>query len=312
MSEDIELSDEQRSLLDAIRKEDKPDGNVGRSGHTSTSVNKIQRTFGNTERSNSGSPGMSRSPETGETRPDGRPEADETTLGTIQRSSEGSRPSISQSFNSPESNRTTSERLQGDQTSVGNAQSNALQADEEERRKILARQRQERFRAKQNQAQNAGVTVTPPVTQNVTHESNAGNGIQFSLKKLLPGNAKADESNAKKDKPKEEIKLLTSKEADEYLEALTYIYKNGSGILDDIIQIVVKGHDEVTIWQLDEDEAEELARMHLSKAKVSKEAAASARKLIDLYSKTYFIMLLGPRAIATVRHVKEHGGLSFK
>jgi hypothetical protein len=107
-------------------------------------------------------------------------------------------------------------------------------------------------------------------------------------------------------------RLFTQSEAEDELARLTEIYFRGSGLLDDILEIIVKDHEPVQIWQLGTDEAEQLAFMHLERAKRDKEAARSARKLLEIYDRLYLWMIVIPRVQATGRHVKEHKGLSFK
>lgn len=110
----------------------------------------------------------------------------------------------------------------------------------------------------------------------------------------------------------EPAKLFSKDEIEIEYEKMFDIYFRGSGLLDDVLEICVKGHEPVQIWQLDEDEAETLAKMHLSRATHDKRAAASARQLLALYDRLYLWLLVGPRAKATYTHVREHGGLSFK
>jgi hypothetical protein len=300
----IILDKKQLALLEEIRKE--KDVNTGRSqGYTGIAVDKIQRAHGDAQEPDRRDTGRTGSVEAGT---QGNTSNERVVFGPIERGG----PTLPTHINTLENDSPDGNGYQEAQDTSVTRDSN----DDKERRQVLNRQRQERYRDKQKQAQNSAVTVTNGVTPNGNDEK-----IRFSLKETLqklplPSNVTHNDSNAgnakddKKSKP--EIKLITSKEADEFLEPLTYIYLNGSGLLDDILQVIVKGHEEVTIWQLDEDEAEQLAKMHLSKAKVSKEASASARKLIELYDKTYFIMLLGPRAFQTGKHVVSHGGLSFK
>jgi hypothetical protein len=305
MSEDddaIILNTKQIALLEEIRK-DTEHANIRRSeGHTGTTVNKVSGTFGYAKDTDRRSEGREGSTETG---PQGNTTDERAVFGLDERG----RPSIIKDINPSESASAIGNGYQETETTSITRDSN----EDEERRKVLNRQRQERYRDKQKQAQNGAVTVSNDVTQARNDDT-----VRFSLKETLakiplPGTVTHNDSNAKDDKKaKQETKLISAREAEEFLEPLTYIYLNGSGLLDDILQVIVKGHEEVTIWQLDEDEAEQLAKMHLSKAKVSREASASARKLIELYDKTYFIMLLGPRAIQSGKHIVSHGGLSFK
>ncbi len=108
------------------------------------------------------------------------------------------------------------------------------------------------------------------------------------------------------------VKLFSQKEAEEELERLTEVYWRGSGLLDDCLEIIVKDHEEVQIWQLDQEEAATLAAMHLERAKTNEESARSARKLLEIYDRFYIYLLVGPRLKATYSHVKAHKGLSFK
>ena len=110
----------------------------------------------------------------------------------------------------------------------------------------------------------------------------------------------------------EPAKLFTKDEIELQYDKMFDIYFRGSGLLDDILEICVKGHEPVQIWQLDEEEAETLAKMHLSRATHDKRAAASARQLLALYDRLYLWLLVGPRAKMTYTHVREHGGLSFR
>ena len=109
-----------------------------------------------------------------------------------------------------------------------------------------------------------------------------------------------------------EAKLFTEKEAKQEHDRLIEIYYRGSSLLDDILEIIVKDHEPVQIWQLDEDEATILAELHLERATKSVESARSARQLLALYDRLYFWILCGPRIKATGTHIKLHGGLSFK
>lgn len=111
---------------------------------------------------------------------------------------------------------------------------------------------------------------------------------------------------------KEPAKLFTKQEVELEMERMVEIYFHGSGILDDILEIIVKGHEEVQIWQLERSEAEMLAKMHLSRAQVDKASAASARQMLAMYDRLYVWMLAIPRAKATFTHVKDNGGLSFR
>lgn len=114
------------------------------------------------------------------------------------------------------------------------------------------------------------------------------------------------------DKSKTSDRLFTQEEAEEAYDRLYAVYYQGSGIIDDILEIVVKDHEPVTIWQVSPEECDNLVSMHLSRATVDKEAARSARQLLAMYDRLYRYMIAGPRVKATYTHIKEHGGLSFR
>jgi hypothetical protein len=113
-------------------------------------------------------------------------------------------------------------------------------------------------------------------------------------------------------KQQEPVKLFSKVEAEAEFEKIYDVYFYGSGLLDDILEICVKDHEPVQIWQLEPDEAKTLATMHLQRATYDKKAAASARQLIALYDRLYFWILAGPRCKATYTYVKIHGGFSFR
>lgn len=168
--------------------------------------------------------------------------------------------------------------------------------EEEERKKELHRQRQQRYIDRQKAKNEDNLSFFPSESRQKTPDGKAH--IQFK------NPLKRDEA--------EPVKLFTQKEVDEKKDKLLYVYLHGSGLLDDILEIIVKGHEKVEIWQLDDAEAAMLADMHLDRAKTDQAAARSARTLIALYDRIYYFMLFGPRMIATGQHINRHGGLSFK
>ena len=110
----------------------------------------------------------------------------------------------------------------------------------------------------------------------------------------------------------EKSKLFTKQEAEDEKERLTEIYFRGSGLLDDVLEIVTKDHEPVQIWQLSEDEADTLASMHLVQAQRDKAAARSARKLLEIYDRIYVYMVVLPRVKASYGYIKEHRGFSWR
>jgi hypothetical protein len=115
-----------------------------------------------------------------------------------------------------------------------------------------------------------------------------------------------------KEASKEPVKLFTDKEVKLEHDRLVDVYFRGSSLLDDMLEIVVKDHEPVEIWQLDETEAEMLAELHLSRAQVNEQSARSARQLLAIYDRLYMYLLIGPRMVQTSKHIQEHKGLSFK
>src|SRR6201986_178887 len=113
------------------------------------------------------------------------------------------------------------------------------------------------------------------------------------------------------DKKKEKAKLFTAKEVDDNLERMTEIYYRLSGIAGDILVSFTRGHEDVEIWQLSEEESETLAMIHLESAKGDEKAAASARQLLSMYSRAYMYLLIFPRIKGSVQHVRKNG-ISFK
>lgn len=182
----------------------------------------------------------------------------------------------------------------------------------------MHRQRQRRYQDRQKAAQDGQIPATmleselessasrSPVLGNVTPLAGSpADTPRFALK--IPFLEKRQDDG----KP-EKVKLFSKEEVKADLEKLTEVYRRGSGLLDDILEIIVKDHEPVQIWQLDEEEAETLAGMHLEQARFDEGAARSARKLLSMYDRLYRYIIAGPRMKATVSHVKEHGGFSFR
>lgn len=299
------MDKEQQELLESIRNSDNGDrekrnGARLSEGHTSLAIDQISGTHSSDERY----AGRSEDVERG---------TNEFNQGSTSGEragngySEGRGPSLTENEHPSESDDRDDQRYEEYLSTPlplpeNEHKSNAL------RKKQLNADRQKRFRDRQqentplNQAQNRGVSVTSSITQE-EHP-------KFSIKNILSaGTTKSNDHNAK---VKEEVKLLTKTEVDALLENMVFIYMNGSGLLDNILEIIVKDHEAVSIWQLDEQEATMLARMHLERGRVDKQAAQSARVLLQLYDKIWLIMLAAPRVMGTVKHVSSHEGVSFK
>lgn len=110
------------------------------------------------------------------------------------------------------------------------------------------------------------------------------------------------------------VQLLSEKESqdDEQLEHLMAVYMFLWSLPDYALEIFVKDHEEVQIWQLATAEAEELANAKLRLAKTDRDAAREVRSLLSMYDRMLNYTLSLPRMIATGRHIKEHEGFSFK
>lgn len=173
----------------------------------------------------------------------------------------------------------------------------ALSAEEElERKKELNRQRVARFREKQRAEKQKPEFSSLENDTNVTSGNAKGNGFSFLPRKNVA----------------EPVKLITKTEAEEYKQNLIYVYQQGSKLLDNIVEIVTVGHEEVQIWALDEDEAAFFAEAHLAKAQKDKAAAQAARALLKLYDKLVVLQYVCSRGHKTYVHIKVSGGLSFK
>lgn len=219
-------------------------------------------------------------------RDQGGTQGNESTAGASEGRSEGIRSTNGAGEYASEGAYSGSGRTQGHLSIVESPQEKA------DRERELTRQRVQRFRDRKREeleAQNA--TLRNPVTD----------GPQFNLK--LPFMKRTGQINDK---------LFSDKEADAELERMKDIYFRGSGLLDDVLEIIVKDHESVQIWQLSEEEAETLAGMHLERAKKDKAAARSARKLLEIYDRLYFWMIVAPRVKATGSHIARHKGLGFR
>jgi hypothetical protein len=241
-----------------------------------------------------------------------REEGMDSSQGADGRSNQGIRSSNTATFTAIEGSY-PSDRSAG----TGQLISELTEEQEAERQRELARQRKQRQRdrEKAEKSQDADAYLSSYSdrdrymrdAEDVTHGVTDGmNTSRFTLKNPLKNPLKILTEQPEK------VKLFTNKEAEEEQERLSFIYSKGSGLLDDILEIVVAGHQEVQIWQLDDGESNMLATMHLEKAKKEQSAARSARTLLSIYDRLFTIMLLGPRCVRTRQYVKEQGGFSFK
>ena len=105
---------------------------------------------------------------------------------------------------------------------------------------------------------------------------------------------------------------MTDKDVDEHKEHLIEVYLFLSSLPDSLLEIVVKDHELVSIWQMTTEEAETFASIRLEQAKKDPKVAREIRTLIDIYEKMYFYMYLYPRLLATGRFISDHRGFSFK
>jgi hypothetical protein len=179
-----------------------------------------------------------------------------------------------------------------------------------EKEREQARQRKQRQRDKEkleasqgNLSSNRDSDRDFPVTPNFAGSHNDVTQSRFHLRNpiKLPGG-----------KPPEPVKLLTKTEAEDFRDALIDLFCKGSSLLDDVLEIIVKGHEPVQIWEMDKDDAAIFVDAHLKRAQKEQDAARTARVLLRIYDKFHTFNYLFTRSKATVTHVKDHGGLSFR
>lgn len=182
---------------------------------------------------------------------------------------------------------------------------------ERERERELNRQRQQRYRDRHRNEGNFATTheafpfPSPPLPErsggapNVTRNADITQAAGVTFKSFQKELA-------------EPVKLLTIKEAEDAKERLVFLFVQGSSLLDDVLEIIVKDHEPTKIWELDEDEANMLAELQLEKAKKDKAAARTVRLLLRIYERLYWIMLVKPRLIASTQHVMKHKGFGFR
>lgn len=122
-----------------------------------------------------------------------------------------------------------------------------------------------------------------------------------------PGSGQEKKAPATTPVKKEEVKPYTDKDADSKLEDLKDIYISVSKGLDFAIQALTKGHEYEQIWELEDFEAEKLAKYQLKRAKKSKKAAAVTNAILDQYENIMIAGMVGPKTIRTFQRLKEQG-----
>ncbi len=287
-----------KKKLEALRgKDGRITGTSGNNGLDQTAIGGIRATQGGVE----GTYGIDAS----------RNEGMENGAGIDGGSSQGIRPLDSAGVNA-------AARAGGSYDQVGTSELTSAAAldplAEEERRKELHRQRQARYAARKK----AQVEQAMSMDQGQSGQSSIDGFTDPGQAHILPFPDQQPRFTLKNPFKKETdqppappVKLFTAKEMDEEKERLAFVYLHGSGLLDNVLEIVVKGHEKVTIWQFSEGEAAILAEMHLERARRDQNAARSARLLLALYDRIFLITLLGPRVVATGQHVIQRG-VSFK
>lgn len=177
--------------------------------------------------------------------------------------------------------------------------------DEQERllrQRELNRQRKARYderqRAEKAQNEQESLPLPPPA---LPPGGNADSNARFQFKNPFQGGPDLTD-----------VKLLTKAEAEDAQEKLEYLFIQGSSILDDILEIIVKDHEAVQIWKMDEEEAAMFATMQLEHSKKDKQAARVTHALLRVYERLAWFMYAGPRLKATYSHAQEHGGFSFR
>jgi hypothetical protein len=195
-------------------------------------------------------------------------------------------------------------------------------AAEEDRKKELQRARQRRYEERkkqkeaeqQEQAQFSDVSELENASTRHSHSQVAPDG-GAKKKAIFTDTTKKADVEVKSKQPKKDysdVKLLTNADAVEKREKLIDLYIRGSSFIDKALQIIVKGHEEVHIWELSEFEAGMLVDLQLEKAKKDKAAAALVNQLVDIHERLFIFSLASGRVVATGVHVASKGGLGFR
>ena len=108
------------------------------------------------------------------------------------------------------------------------------------------------------------------------------------------------------------VKLLTDSEFDDHRTHLITVYMFLTSLPDDLLEIVVKDHEPVQIWEMDEETATDFVESLLEDAKTDKDAARQVRSLNTIYKKMRYYIYAVPRLIATGRYISEHKGFSLR
>jgi hypothetical protein len=179
-----------------------------------------------------------------------------------------------------------------------------------DRQRELAKERKRRYRAREKAKLTGSVENFTPFTQAHSGVASRSDETQseptsqprFTLRAPFRDRGKGTRTR----------RVYSQKEVDEKLPRLTEVYQRGSSLIDDMLEIVVRGHEPVSIWRLDDDEAETMALIHLTRAMHDAAAAQSADRLIEVYEHAYILLMITPRLRMTVVYAKEKGGFSFK
>ncbi len=222
--------------------------------------------------------------------------------GTARGHDQGVRPSNPTGINSVESHDRANQSDGATKLTV-----ELSEEEKAEKERERNRQKQQRFRDRQKEAEASSVDIGYGYSGNVervtSHNQSVTDGPKFALKNPLKFSG---------GKPTEPVKLLTKTEADDAREALIDLFCKGTSILDDILEIIVRDHEPVTIWEMDTDEATLFVDAHLKRAQKEQDAARTARILLRIYDKFFTVQYLWSRSKRTFDHVKEHRGLSFR
>ncbi|SRR6266849_1718587 len=168
----------------------------------------------------------------------------------------------------------------------------------------LHRQAQERYRDRQKEANLSSETIT----------SHHFSGDATSATATATSDAKFGFKSPFKfgSKEPEKVKLLTKTEAEDSEEAIVRVLMFGTSLIDDALEIIVRDHEPVQIWEMDENDATLFAQAHLKRAQKDQDAARVARRLVQLHDKLMTFQYIFSRTKATVTHVKNHRGFSFR
>lgn len=104
-------------------------------------------------------------------------------------------------------------------------------------------------------------------------------------------------------------RVMSQREADKVKGDLADLIQDAGDYLDWGLTHANRAGAESAVWAFDDEDAEKLAEVWLSRARKSAAAAASVRYVLNQWAYVQVAMLLGGRFIETITFVTENGGL---